>query len=460
MAEQSVGHRMQLPHINRFLITIRMTAGLATEEEDPDSQDLSVENSAIDRPVQAEGKPSFKSRSLLSFFSWFRRSKTQRGQKKKLGLPNIGNTCFLNATLQALYSLPSFCADIMGQEALWSPKTKTSLKLQRYFGELYKARQGQSSYHGKRRLLRSVKSSLAVYNEEYKEGFQQDAHEFLMLFLMGMKMQGETQQGTSTTPDYVCPTLNFEFKLQCVRTCSSCGNKVYQEEEHNNLSLDLSSCLTDSLALYFKASELECTCWQCLGPQATVSRGFLTLPRVLVLHMKRFCHDGAELRREWMMLSASLQFCLWPPCWKSSRISPGGSKTSPLAKPLPSSASVDQLESSGDRDRFQQGASVQDHSVQSSYHLSAIVSHLGESIDCGHYISNVAEGHGGEWLTLDDSRVTRTDEATVLRDREDTAYLLFYVLSGAGEGTLHLCSRNRSHQELFAPPPAVCSIVR
>ncbi|XP_078145379.1 ubiquitin carboxyl-terminal hydrolase 37-like [Centroberyx gerrardi] len=100
-----------------------------------------------------------------------------------------------------------------------------------------------------------------------------------MLFLMGMKMQGETQQGTSTTPDYVCPTQNFEFKLQCVRTCSSCGNKVFQEEEHNNLSLDLSSCLTDSLALYFKASELECTCWQCLDHQATVSRGFLTLPR-------------------------------------------------------------------------------------------------------------------------------------------------------------------------------------
>ena len=32
MAEQSVGHRMQLLHINRFLITIRMTAGFSIEE--------------------------------------------------------------------------------------------------------------------------------------------------------------------------------------------------------------------------------------------------------------------------------------------------------------------------------------------------------------------------------------------------------------------------------------------
>ncbi|XP_071391199.1 ubiquitin carboxyl-terminal hydrolase 37-like [Centroberyx affinis] len=342
--------------------------------------------------------------------------------------PNIGNTCFMNATLQALYSIPSFCADIMGQEALWSPK-KTSLKLQSYFGELYKARQGHSSYHSKSTLLRSVKSSLAMFNEEYEGDFQQDAHEFLMLFLMGMKMQGETQQG------YVCPTVNFEFKLQSVRTCSSCGNKVFQEEGLNNLSLDLSSCLADSLALYFKASELECTCRQCFGHQATVSRAFLTLPRVLVLHMKRFCYDGKQLRR------VNDAVCIPPVLSLASLLEeqqgvlspPGGRKVSPQAKPFPSTASVDQLESSGDTDRSQQGAPV-DHGVQSSYRLSAVVSHLGRSINCGHYLSDVIEGHSGEWVTLNDSRVTRTDEAAVLKHRQDTAYLLFYVLSGAGEG--------------------------
>uniref|UniRef100_UPI003AAAE028 uncharacterized protein n=1 Tax=Centroberyx gerrardi TaxID=166262 RepID=UPI003AAAE028 len=317
-------------------------------------------------------------------------------------LPNIGNTCFLNATLQALYSLPSFCADIMGQEALWSPKTKTSLKLQRYFGELYKARQGRSSYHGKRRLLRSVKSSLAVFNEEYEDDFQQDAHEFLMLFLMGMKMQGETQQGTSTTPGYACPTLNFEFKLQSVCTCS----------RHQNWSVPAGSAL---------ATRRQCPEVSSLYP---------------VLHMKRFCHDGEELRR------VDDAVCIPPVLSLASLLeeqqdvlsSPGGSKVSRQAKPLPSTASVGQLESSGDRDRSQQGAPVRDHSVQSSYHLSAIVSHLGESIVCGHYVSDIAEGHGREWVTLDDSRVTRTGEAAVLKDREDIAYLLFYVLSGAGEG--------------------------
>ena len=38
----------------------------------------------------------------------------------------------------------------------------------RYLGELYKSRQGEGSYKGKRRLLWSIKSSLAEFNEEYE----------------------------------------------------------------------------------------------------------------------------------------------------------------------------------------------------------------------------------------------------------------------------------------------------
>ncbi|XP_031690260.1 ubiquitin carboxyl-terminal hydrolase 37-like [Oncorhynchus kisutch] len=52
----------------------------------------------------------------------------------------------------------------------------------------------------------------------------------------------------------------------------------------------------------------------------------------------------------------------------------------------------------------------------------------------GHYISDVLDSRGSGWLCLDDAHVLRTDEATVLKEIAQTAYILFYVCSGAGEG--------------------------
>ncbi|KAK0155507.1 Ubiquitin hydrolase B [Merluccius polli] len=245
----------------------------------------------------AESKSSSWSSSPLSVFYSFDRSKTQRGQEEKLGLPNIGNSCFLNSALQCLYSLPSFCGDIARQEALWSPQS-TSLKLLRYLGELYKSRQGQSSYKGKRKLLRSIKRSMAELNDEYEDYSEQVRH-------------------------------------------------------------------------------------------------FLTLPRVLVLHVKRYHNDGAQLRKVTDAVGIP---------------------------PLLSLASL--VGEQGDA----AGMDTEDHSNQTTYRLSGIISHLGESIDTGHYISDIVGENGTGWLTLNDSHVTKTAEATVLKTREETAYILFYVL--------------------------------
>ncbi|KAK0144279.1 Ubiquitin carboxyl-terminal hydrolase 29 [Merluccius polli] len=105
-------------------------------------------------------------------------------------------------------------------------------------------------------------------------------HVFLLLLFMKMKMEGEALQGTTPSLRYICPVQNFEFRLQCVRTCSSCGDTVFQEEEENSLSLDLHPTL-----LYFKS-------WSAPAGSALVAR-----QQVLVLHLKRFHHDGAKLRK-------------------------------------------------------------------------------------------------------------------------------------------------------------------
>ena len=45
----------------------------------------------------------------------------------------------------------------------------------------------------------------------------------------------------------------------------------------------------------------------------------------------------------------------------------------------------------------------------------------------GHYISDVAQGQGDGWLTLDDTNVIRADEAMVRGDCASLAYILFYT---------------------------------
>ncbi|CAL8268965.1 unnamed protein product [Boreogadus saida] len=47
-----------------------------------------------------------------------------------------------------------------------------------------------------------------------------------------------------------------------------------------------------------------------------------------------------------------------------------------------------------------------DHSKQSPYRLSGMVSPLGESIDTCHYVRDVAGEDGAGWFTLNDARVT------------------------------------------------------
>nr|XP_023670817.1 ubiquitin carboxyl-terminal hydrolase 37-like [Paramormyrops kingsleyae] len=122
-----------------------------------------------------------------------------------LGLPNLGQTCYMNATLQCLFHLPSFCGDISRQEEYW--QLVPSADLLRFFSELLASTHG-SSRRQKMALLKNL------------------------------------------LPEVACH---------------------FDEDEQND-------------------AEVELTCATCGGSQAVLSWSFLTLPRVLVLHFKRFSY--------------------------------------------------------------------------------------------------------------------------------------------------------------------------
>ncbi|XP_071263872.1 ubiquitin carboxyl-terminal hydrolase 37-like isoform X4 [Salvelinus alpinus] len=171
-----------------------------------------------------------------------------------LGLPNIGNTCFLNATLQCLLVLPSFSKAILHQEQLWSSSPFSNLL--RCLSDVHRLSLPDSGANqtSKADLMWKVKYSLSGYDLKYLGDTQQDAHELLVNMLCQLKEEGMILKTLGV--NYTCPVSQLEFQLVSVRTCTSCGRESSTREDYNHLSLDFSPerTLLSSLALTFKCA--------------------------------------------------------------------------------------------------------------------------------------------------------------------------------------------------------------
>ncbi|XP_071263880.1 ubiquitin carboxyl-terminal hydrolase 37-like isoform X2 [Salvelinus alpinus] len=136
-----------------------------------------------------------------------------------LGLPNIGNTCFLNATLQCLLVLPSFSKAILHQEQLWSSSPFSNLL--RCLSDVHRLSLPDSGANqtSKADLMWKVKYSLSGYDLKYLGDTQQDAHELLVNMLCQLKEEGMILKTLGV--NYTCPVSQLEFQLVSVRTCTS-----------------------------------------------------------------------------------------------------------------------------------------------------------------------------------------------------------------------------------------------
>ncbi|XP_064818307.1 ubiquitin carboxyl-terminal hydrolase 37-like [Oncorhynchus masou masou] len=222
-----------------------------------------------------------------------------------LGLPNIGNTCFLNATLQCLLVLPSFSKEILHQEQLWSSSPFSNLL--RCLSDVHRSGRPDNvaNQASKADLMWKVKYSLSGYDLKYLGDTQQDAHELLVDMLCQLKEEGMILKTLGM--NYTCPVSQLEFQLVSVRTCTSCGRESSTREDYNHLSLDFSPerTLLSSLALTFKSEKVEFTCEGCKGLHASKVEQFHTLPLVLVLHLKRFGGPGGLEKLEAPLLFPS-----------------------------------------------------------------------------------------------------------------------------------------------------------
>ncbi|KAL7750044.1 Ubiquitin carboxyl-terminal hydrolase 37 [Sorochytrium milnesiophthora] len=308
------------------------------------------------------------------------------GSLKQKGFQNLGNTCYLNAVLQALINLPTFVKTLR-------PTANSATTLPGLIHSIIDERKvNANTAIGPNAIVRYMANNTKKFNI----GIQEDAHEFLLELL---ELLHEEQQSADSSDIQ----RTFGTTLGKSVACSQCGQVSTSSEHLRVLSVDLprrrplldtlpqATTVDQLIQTYLAPEPVEYRCSRCEHDRATVRHSITAAPRVLVVHLKRFdfqvnaATDTVALtkRSDHVRLDQHLRV----PC--------AGSHFAP-------------------------------------YRLQAVVHHIGASMQHGHYVCDVFTESTQSWRRYDDSLVSEVELGESSADRYTpgtrTGYLLFYVL--------------------------------
>ncbi|XP_061329988.1 ubiquitin carboxyl-terminal hydrolase 42-like [Pezoporus flaviventris] len=300
-----------------------------------------------------------------------------------VGLWNLGNTCYLNATLQCLTYTPPLANYMLSLEHSKSCHEKGFCMMCTLEAHVNQA----LCFSNNAIKPISVINGLKSIGEHFCYGSQEDAHEFLSFTVDALQracLNGSTTWDTSSQATTLIYQI-FGGYLRSQVKCLNCKAVSDRHEPFLSITLDIETVtsLTAALEQFVKPEQLDGVnsykCSKCenmvpASKRCTIHRS----SKVLIVSLKRFADfTGGKINKD-------VEY----PEYLDLRAYMSQSRGEPLM-----------------------------------YSLYAVLVHSGFSCNAGHYICFIKAGNGF-WYRMNDAIVERSDIKTVLNQQ---AYLLFYI---------------------------------
>ena len=421
-----------------------------------------------------------------------------------VGLRNLGNTCYLNASIQTLLTVPGFADDLRavydaiskrhgdGRKSPNTPLTSSLLEVAGHVGVL-PAAEGETQSGGTRPAPLvanpiSVKKAMDELSDKFRGYEQRDAHEFLIEMIdslheelsraktrhkdsekkddraaadqIGANEPGrESNENLAKKDNLVLPTDKyFRLEAKVTLTCDCCGYRRGMNELYRHLSIDVGGddgtwSIAQGLSLFFEPEKREVKCEKCSeGKTATQTMKIISLPKVLLLHLKRFiftmkpAQSATEKENQRSNTKADEGSAKDGSC--DVKVLTQAPLEASLRKNtarviLQEEISLDPFYE--DESEVTEGKDVSDAlgvDRRPAYGVRAIVNHIGDNSCSGHYMANALRSksleskkssshrdHREMWLVFDDEVASESSPDAVLNDERNqrSAYMAMYI---------------------------------
>uniref|UniRef100_A0A7E4ZSY7 Ubiquitin carboxyl-terminal hydrolase n=1 Tax=Panagrellus redivivus TaxID=6233 RepID=A0A7E4ZSY7_PANRE len=226
------------------------------------------------------------------------------------GLPNSGNTCYINSVLQSLCStvvfktsvtdvrdfLQNHCNATEEYLARVMPLSTSLCELFRNF--LFSTKEDLTQ------VLLNVKNSVA----KFPSNRQEDAHEFLTFMLDRLKKEYEAAKEDVTDPQKLESfppepvDTCFGHTIQRQFTCQTCFNVRSKKDVETFFIVDIgdkhrnSVCLSDIIqgSLREEIVDRRCSTKNCNGEKANMMSYISQIPEVFIILIRRYSYSSGE----------------------------------------------------------------------------------------------------------------------------------------------------------------------